>query len=129
MTEGAGVEPTGGWTTRSRAALFWTTAVVGLPVAFGSWMVLWAASDEDNRGTAHDRSWPNDTILTLGVAPLVVAHLLGLVLLITTGRGARRDRASAMVFGVVAFVIDSAVGVTTALVLTGGSLVEVTPSP
>lgn len=128
-TTGTIAERRTGWTSAGRAALYWVTATLGAFAAFGSWLLLYLASDEDNRGTAHDRSWPNESVLTLGVVPVLFAHVVGLLLLLMAARTARRDRRSTLWFAVGALVVDSVVGLVGVLLLTGGQLVVPYPQP
>lgn len=92
-------------------------------------MLPYLASDEDDRGIAHDRSWPNESVLTLGGVPLVFVHVVGLLLLLMTARTARRDRRSTVWFAVGALVVDSVIGLVGVLLLTGSSLVMPYPQP
>jgi len=121
----AGATRSTGWTTAGWAALYWCTAALGAVAGFGSWTWLWLASDEDDRGTAHDRSWPNESVITLGVVPLLFAHVVGLLLLLKAARRGRKGRSSAVWFALVALVVDSSIGLAGALALTGGQLVMV----
>ncbi|MCS6549224.1 hypothetical protein NYS50_15185 [Curtobacterium flaccumfaciens pv. flaccumfaciens] len=128
MTAGATSERRTGWTSARRICAFWATAALGVLPAGGSWMWLYLASDEDARGTAHDRSWPNAAVLSLGGIPLLIAHVVGLVVLVTLAARARRSMGSAAALGVIVLLGDSLIGLGLSLLLTGGQVV-VTPQP
>ena len=113
-----------GWTWA-----FWATAVIGALGGCCSWLWLYLASEEDMRGTAHDRSGFNEDIVTIGGVPLLLAHALGFAALLALAGRARGTRRSAWVLAVIVLLVDSLIGMVVSLSLTGGELVAVWPRP
>lgn len=115
--------------TRSpmRTVAFWVVASLGVPAMSLGWFWVWLASDEAARGTAGSGS--SGPSVPFMLAPLVVAHLLGLALLAAVMSGAT-TRLSVKVLVVLSVVAStSAVGLAVALSLSGGQLVVPHPGP
>lgn len=122
VTTGAVAERRTGWTSAGRAALYWVTVALGVIGGGGSWLWLYLASEEATRGATPDRTGANPGI-PMGVAGLVIGHVVGAVLLLLTARLARRGGRSAVAFAVLGLVIGSGIGLVLSLQLTGGPLV------
>ncbi len=106
---------------------FWSLAVFGVVVMIASWAMLHAASleqisERSNKALAAG-STTDGFIFWLGWVPLIIAHVVGFVIMISVASGLRSDRRSGMRLGVWAVVAASAIGLIVTLVLTGGQLI------
>lgn len=123
--------PERGWRNDIVAALFWLLAVVGALVMTGAWFLLALASleegTEQSKALAAGTTMAGTTLL-LGVAPLVLAHIAGFVLLCLVGTTGRFDRARGVLWAGVAVVAASLVGLVVVLVLSGGELIYSPPA-
>ena len=109
-----------------RWVAFWSLAVFGVVVMIASWAMLHAASLEQisERSKALAAGSTTDGfIFWLGWVPLIIAHVVGFVIMISVASGLRSDRRSGMRLGVWAVVAASAIGLIVTLVLTGGQLI------
>ena len=104
-----------------RNVAFWVLASTGVPAMSLGWFWIWLASDEASRGTAGSGS--TGPSIPFMLAPVVVAHLMGLGLLtaVISGPTTRPSVKVLLVLSVV--VLTSAVGLAIALALSGGQLV------
>lgn len=95
-------------TSPLRTVVFWVLALLGLPAMSLGWFWIWLASDEASRGTAGSGS--SGPSIPFMLAPLVVAHLMGLALLaaVMSGASTRLTVKVLLVLSVVVFT--SAVG-------------------
>ncbi len=117
---------TRGWKNVGYAVAFWVFAVVGVPVMTGAWFLLPLASleeaSEQPKALAAGTTMAGTT-LVVGVLPLVLAHVIGFVILCAIGGAGRFNRRVGMLWGTVAVVVASVIGLAVVWVLLGGELI------
>ncbi|MCJ1714955.1 hypothetical protein [Curtobacterium sp. VKM Ac-2922] len=101
-----------------RAIAFWLCGALGVPVTALGWLWMWGVSEEATRGAASGAT--QGASITFMVAPLVVVHVIGIVVLASVARGWRSGRVRRVALTV---VVASALGLAIALSVTGGQLV------
>ncbi|GAA2585676.1 hypothetical protein GCM10009862_25940 [Microbacterium binotii] len=108
------------------AVAFWVFAVVGAPVMTGAWFLLPLASleeaTEQPKALAAGTTMAGTT-LVMGVLPLILAHIIGFVVLCAVGGAGRVSRRVGVVWGAVAVVVASVIGLAVVWVLSGGELI------
>jgi hypothetical protein len=110
---------------RAAAAGYWTSAVIGLPTMAIAWIWLALSSLEEVQEVAKAGPGSNaaDGIaFWYGGLPLVAAHVIGTILLGLLGMRWRFRPTSAWLLALTIVVIESALGLLTALLLNGGHI-------
>ena len=110
---------------RAEAAAFWSLTVLGAAVMCTAWTWLGLASTEQVTESA--KAPPGDTsteglFVMIGVVPLVLAHLLGLVILRAVAPRGRDAPGARWAVAAAAVLATSAIGLAVALSVSGGLL-------
>lgn len=116
-----------GWAVPWATATFWSLAGLGVVVACLSWawfgFVEFEVLTEECKAQAAGTSEEGFGFL-IGTIPLILAHLLGLALLIWFGTVAYRPRGFGPVWALFMVAISSLAGLTVAQLLWNGELFE-----
>lgn len=104
---------------------FWVSAVLGFPVMALAW--TWYGLAQFEAQTEQSKALSADTTMAgfaevVGGVPLVLAHLIGLLLLVLFGWAGWRGKG--VWFGILAVIIASVLGIAMAQILWAGELFE-----